>query len=218
MGFYPSVATIGNITPPLPVASGGTGLTAAGAAGQMLGTAAGVPAWIAVPWLPQDSSLIAWAYDPVVAAASSNQPTAGQVVGVKMRVPAGLISNLWVGLNSAGAGLTAGQNFAGLYNSAGTLLSATADQSVAWTGSFTALPMALTTPQTVAAGFVYVCWFANGTTIPKFQWSSSANVVNANINTGGTARFVHGPGGQTTSMPASLAPGASGDTYWCAVS
>lgn len=188
-----------------------------GATGQLLGISAGLPAWQTVSWQPSDSGLIAWAYDPVSASSASNQPAAGQVVGVKMRVPAGTITNLWVGLNSAGSGLTAGQNFAGLYNSAGTLLSATADQSTAWTSGFTAVSMALTAAQVVAAGYVYVCWFANGTTIPKFQWANSANVLNANINTGATARFVHGPGGQTTSMPASLSPGASGDGYWAAV-
>lgn len=168
--------------------------------------------------LPADQGLIGWAYDSVSAANASNQPAAGTIIAVRIKVPAATISNLWVGINSSGSGLTSGENFAGLYSGDGSsLLSATADQSTAWQSGFLAVPMALTVPQTVPAGYVYVAWYANGTTIPKFQWAGSANVVNANL-TNATARFAHAQTGRTTSLPASLALGMSGDAYWAAVS
>lgn len=167
---------------------------------------------------PSDAGLFGWAYDPSISAAASNSPAAGLVVATRIKISACTISNIWVGINSAGGTLTAGQNFAGLYNSSGaTLLSATADQTTPWTStSFAALSMPLLAPQAVSAGFVYVALFSNGTTIPKFQWANSANVVNANL-TNPTARFAHGGTGATVAMPASLTLSTSGDSYWFAV-
>jgi hypothetical protein len=169
-------------------------------------------------WLSADQGLIAWAYDPAIAAVASNSPTAGQVQATRIKVPATTISNLWLGINTAGATLTAGQNFAALYNSGATAqLGITADQTTNWQSGFLAIQMPIT-PVAVPAGFVYVCWYSNGTTTPKFQWAGSGNLVNANVP-GATSRFGKGGTGATTAFPGSpLTITASADAYWAAVS
>ena len=170
-------------------------------------------------YTPADYGFLGWSYDPTSALGASNSPVNGAVQAVRIKVAGGTISNLWLGINAAGVGLTAGQNFAGLYNSTGqTLLSATADQTTPWASGFTAVQMALTTPQVVPPGFVYVAWFSNAvTSTPKFQWANSANMDNANLATG-VARFATGGGGATTALPASLTLAKTADAYWCAVS
>jgi hypothetical protein len=168
--------------------------------------------------VPADEGFLGWAYDTSFSSVASNQPTAGLVSAVRIKVPACTISYIWLGINAPGSGLTSGQNFAGLYSSTGaTLLSATADQSAAWESGYLAVKMALTTPQTVPAGWVYVAWFSNGTTIPKFQMSGTANSINANL-TNATARFATGGSGATTAMPSLLTLAATANAYWAAVS
>jgi hypothetical protein len=168
--------------------------------------------------LPADDGFLGWAYDPAMAANASNQPAAGTVIAVRVKVPACKITKLWVGINSAGSGLTSGQNLAGLYSSDGSaLLSATADQTTPWASGFTPVSMSLVTPQVVPAGWVYVAWYANGTTVPKFQFAGSANLVNANLSNP-AARFATGGTGRTTSLPASLTLNMNADAYWAGVS
>jgi len=209
--FHPTGQTIGNLVPPLSVANGGTGGITATAARNGL---------LAVSPQPSDFGLVAWAYDPVIAAGASNAQSNGVITAVRLRVPAGVITNIILGINSAGTSMTSGQNFAGLYSGDGqTLLSATADQSANWAAtSFAAVTMALTAAQTVAAGYVYVAWYANGTgSNPKWQWNAASNFINATLGNS-TARFAHGGSGATTALPASLTLTTNGDSYWCAVS
>jgi len=211
MSFHPFGATIGNLAPPLTVANGGTGATAAQPARSSLGVSSLQPA---------DIGLIAWAYDPTAAGGGSNSQTSGTVTAVRVLVPATTITNIVLGINSAGVSLTSGQNFAGLYNAAGTtLLSATADQATAWQSGFTTIVAPLTTPQAVSAGYVWVAWYVNNTagSNPKWQWCGSANFLNLG-QTGVNARFCTGGTGRTTSLPASLAFSATADGYWCGLS
>lgn len=135
----------------------------------------------------------------------------------------GTITNLHQAVvTTVGSGLTAGQNFAGLYNSAGTRIGVTADQSVAWTTAGEK-NMALTAPVAVAAGTYYVALLSNGATPPAFlrmaQTASVADLVNHGMSTA-TARWTTGPTAQTT-LPASITMASrvfSGLTYIAAVS
>lgn len=174
-------------------------------------TGAGIPS---VLWGPQDQGFAGWSYDPEIAAGASNIPAAGTIQCVRIKViPGVLISNLWLGINSPGATLTAGQNFAILYNDAATtLLGQTVDQSTAWTSGFTPVKMPIT-PVNAPGQYVRLAWYWNGTTGPKFQWASSSNLVNANL-VAATARFATGGAGFTSTPPASLTLALTADAYW----
>jgi len=105
----------------------------------------------------------------------------------------------------AAATLTAGQNFAGLYNSAGTQVAVTADQSAAWAAGGEK-NMAFTVPYAAAAGTYYVAYLSNGASPIAPVRSVNSTFVNTFINhglTASTARWSTGPAAQTT-LPASI--------------
>lgn len=148
----------------------------------------------------------AWNFGPFMATSGSVLPTAGQlfVVKVKLATPE-TITNIHMHVITAGTVLTAGQNFAALYNSGGTLISGstTADQTTPW-GSTGAKVMALGTPYVAAAGTYYVGLWYNGTTSPAFL--RLANLSNANgIATGSSSAWA-----TTNQSATTTAPGTSG--------
>lgn len=170
---------------------------------------------------PADYNFIAWNYDLARAGASTTALVAGEAY--LMMVPiraASIITNVILSIATAGAGLTSGQCFAGLFDSGGNLLSATADQSTSWQ-SAGLKTMALTTPQSVSAGFCYVGFFATGTTMPK-PWFDNTVIS----NNGSVGPFATTPRsvldttntGLTTSFhtPASLQK--TNTAFWVAVS
>lgn len=170
---------------------------------------------------PADYGFIAWSYDPATAYAN-NIITAGQANLMLIPVRAATtITNVITHVAVAGATLTSGQCFAGLFNSSGTLLSATADQSTAWQ-SVGLKTMALTSAQSVAAGLYYVGIFGNGTTLPQFYYNGAAKAgVGASTTIGSTPRMVIDTTntGLTTAFhsPATLTS-ANAPYYWAAVS
>lgn len=169
---------------------------------------------------PADLGFLAWNYDPSPVAGTGSSPmsAAGTLEVQRLWVPkACTVTNLHVYVQTAGVTLTAGRCLAGLYNAAGNLLSATGDQSGAWvsTGLKT---MALTTPQTIAAGWYDVAWFYTGTTGPAMVRGSSYAFVNG-LLTGSALRCARAASGNTTAMPAALgAKTASVQNYWVALS
>ncbi len=170
---------------------------------------------------PADHGLVAWTHDPATLRSASNATTSGLVYLAKVKVVnrSTLVSNVILGIEAAGVTLTAGQNFVGLYNSSGTLLAVSADQSGNWTSAgLKTIP--LTSPQTLAVGNYYVAFLSNGTTPPQIAMGAGgATSVNAGLTTG-TARFLTGPAAQTT-LPASITLGAQTPTSgarWFALS
>ncbi len=170
---------------------------------------------------PADQGLITWTHDPATLRSASNSSTSGTVYLMKVKIVdrATVVTNVIVGLETAGATLTAGQNFVGLYNSSGTRLAVSADQSANWTtAGVKTIP--LTAPQTLAVGSYYVAILAVGTTPPTFAMGAGGST---NINVGlttGTARFLTGPTGQT-SLPASITLGSQTQSTggrWAALS
>lgn len=169
-----------------------------------------------------DHGLIAWTHDPAGCRATDDAVTAGVVYLAKVKIVnrSTVVTNVLAAVTTAGATLTSGQCFAGLYNSSGTLLSATADQSTAWTTTGLKT-MALTTPQTLAVGNYYVALLANGTTPPRFMTGNgaSASSLNAGLATS-AARFLTSGTTQTT-LPASITLGSASTNSgarWAALS
>jgi hypothetical protein len=169
---------------------------------------------------PSDHSLKAWNFIPYAAVNTSILAAGGTLYLCRLLVPtAATITNVMFYISTAGSGLTAGQNFAALYNTSGTLLSATADQASNWqsTGGKT---MALSTPQAVTAGYYYVGFYANGTTLPTLFRAVSGGIANVNLSaaTYNWATCANGTG-LTTAMPGSTGVLTSnGTAYWVAVS
>ncbi|MDN5274790.1 MAG: hypothetical protein JWP06_691 [Candidatus Saccharibacteria bacterium] len=153
---------------------------------------------------PGDQGLIAWDYDPAMIAANA-APPAGVILLAKISISANTtLTNILIYVGTIGASLTVNANYAALYNASGTLLSTTADQSSVWT-TLGLKTMALTTPQSVTAGYYYLSVLANGTTIPQFGRASAAApnaAVNAGVTSANPRQASYGSG--LTSMPSTI--------------
>lgn len=171
---------------------------------------------------PADHGFASWTQDPATLGASDDATTAGVLYLMKVKVVnrSTLVTNVHVIVGTGGATLTAGQNFAGLYSSAGVLLSGSADQTTAF-GTAGFKTIALSSPQTLAVGMYYVGVLANGTTPPRLLrgTSFSASGLNANLTTA-TSRFLTS-GAAQTALPTPVTLGSastSGVARWAALS
>jgi hypothetical protein len=157
-----------------------------------------------VDFQAQDHGLIGWTQDPAGLNADGAISTSGVVYLSKILVrQATTISNLVVTVQTAGATLTAGQNWIGLYGPTGTKL-----QEVNMDSDFTSIgtKTKAITPTAVSAGHVYLAILTNGTTPPRFLYGNGTSASALNINllpSGGAPRFVDSGAGQTT-LPASI--------------
>jgi hypothetical protein len=169
---------------------------------------------------PQDQGLIAWTCDPAATNNTQIIPGAGQLMTAKLVIPVlSTITNIIMSISPAGSGLTSGQNFAGLYNPAGTLLSATADQTTPW-ASASLKTMALSSQQTnLPPGIYTVAFYANGTTLPTLRCGTSGSSwPNAGLATA-NSRFGLANTGLTTALPGTLgAITANEFAWWIALS
>lgn len=167
---------------------------------------------------PADYSWISWAFDPLLAY-SSSIPTAGDAFFTLLPIRAATtITNVILDVQTAGATLTAGQCFAGLFDHSGNLLAATADQSTNWqTAGLKVMPLA--TAQLVAAGLYYVGFFWNGTTGPKFSFNAATATANG-ANSGPSLRFAIDIAhtGLTTAFHTPASFTANATAFWAAVS
>lgn len=211
-------ATVGDIKPVGTVA-------AAGSVGKAA-DAGHVHAGVNAPG-PTDYGYLAWSWDLAAASSSNTALTAANVYLNRIDVHYPIsVTNVCVLLNTVGATLTANQNFAGLYNSSGTLIASTADQSTNWTSAtaFTIQEMALAGgPYNLSAGFYWVALLSNGTTPPAFVRGTTAstpkNWANQHL-TAATFRYANLSGAQT-SLPGSFTPSSNLNTiiqaYWVAL-
>lgn len=165
---------------------------------------------------------VALPYDPVSAGASSLLAS-GTVYMIRVDIAApATFTTITIPIFTAGSGLTAGQNFAGVYTAAGTRVAVTADQSAAWATSGVK-SMALTAPYAAAAGTYYIALLANGTTPPGVLRSVSTGAVEGVLNFGltpATARWTTGPTGQTT-LPLSVTMASrtlANISFWAGIS
>lgn len=171
---------------------------------------------------PADHGLITWTQDPATLGADVDTLTAGVLYLMKVKVVnrATVVTNIHVVVGTAGSGLTSNRNFVGLYDSSGTRLALSADQTTAF-GSTGFKTIALTAAQTLAVGSYYVAVLTGGTTPPKLLrgHSFSASGLNANL-TGGTGRFLTSGTG-LTALPTSVTLSSASTDFvarWAALS
>jgi hypothetical protein len=172
-----------------------------------------------VAWTPGDQAYAAWSFDPALPLGSSLVPT-GTLNLTRLAIrTARTLNSITVQSTAAGVTLTAGQNFAGLYDSTGARVALTADQSAVWNSTGTKI-MNLTAPYAAAAGYYWVALLVNAVTAPQFQRGQSAapNAINAGLATASSRYATSGAG--LTALPASFVPGAvtqSAIAWWTAV-
>ncbi|MFZ3592316.1 hypothetical protein [Streptomyces sp. BH104] len=171
---------------------------------------------------PAKHNLITWTQDPRTLRSTGDATTAGVVYLSKIDIAnrATVVSNILVGVVTAGATLTAGQNLIGLYDASGTRLAVSTDQTTAW--ATVGLKTAAITPQTLAVGSYYVAILSNGTTRPSFATGAGHGqdgLTNVGLTTA-TAAFLTSGTGQTA-LPATITLGSGGPnsgSRWAALS
>lgn len=169
---------------------------------------------------PADQNYIGRSFDNAMVQAGTILPTGGLLNLVRVQLLGPLATTLHLHFTVGGGTLTANQNFAALFNSAGTLLSATAEQSAAWqSGGIKSMNLAIAQPVTYGA-FYYVGFYAVGSTMPTV--SRAVNSASAILNGGLSApnfRYATADSGLTTAMPATFGVQTGTATaYWAGVS
>lgn len=171
---------------------------------------------------PSAHNLLAWTYDPSHAV-NNIQLTGGTIYLAKLHISrSASVTKLYWWMSVAGDTPTAGQNFGGLYSSAGTrLVTADADATVAASAGLQTLTVASTA--LTAGTFVWAALVFNATTRPTVQYASGATGALAVCNVGLTAAaFRYATAGTSqTSLPASITPASNSGSLiagpWMAV-
>lgn len=159
-------------------------------------------------WVPSDNGLLAANYDPANASGAAGL-TAGKLYLARFSIHADVtISNLLVAVATAGSGAST-TSFAGLYSSAGALLTGSSDIGSLLT-STGVITLPLTTPQAIAAGsFVWAAICVNlATTQPTLRTCGNAQFAIFANQTGATARAALAGTGHS-SLPASITPSSN---------
>jgi hypothetical protein len=167
-----------------------------------------------IAWQPSDNGLLGASDDITASLNSTFALIAGTLYLVKLPFRgATTVTNLVWALTLAGSGASTG-SFTGLYNSAGTLLSGSADIATQMTGAVGGIACPLTTPQQVAGGtFGWAAILANlATTQPtliRVGGGGAGVVPMANFGlTAATARFASA-GNVLSALPASIIPASN---------
>ncbi len=172
---------------------------------------------------PALHNYVEWNFDPVAINSSSTVTVAGTIYMLKISTQTGgTINNVILYQGSNASGITTG--LVGIYNSSGTRLGVSADQSSTWvSGTPVVRSVGLTGPVTLIAGqYYYVAVLsAGGTTQPGF---ARANTTTGPLNAGqsnATQRFATNSTGQTT-LPSSLTLSSNSGTspiiFWVGLS
>lgn len=201
--------------------------------GGILYGASGVPNWrasdggsyvLAPPaeYKPFDHFFSAWTYDPI-ATTTSTITVSGTIYLARVVVRSqSTLNKAYIEIATAASGVTANQNFIGLYDSSGTRQAVTTaggiDAGLATTGVLVAT---FASGYSAAPGFYWLALVNNATTpvtigrATGFQTVPNANLATANL------RFAIN-GTSQTSLPTTITPGSNTPnnniTYWGAVS
>lgn len=183
-------------------------------------SAAGVATAQNWEYLASDSVLLVTNGDPWQSGQSGVVMTAGTVYIQKQQIRVAITAtNIIYGLQTVGVGASTG-SFVGLYSSAGTLLSGSADIATQLTTATGMITCPLTTPQALAAGtFVWTAVVCNLATTQAALFRGSANNVYSNgLLTAAAFRFAANGTG-LTALPASITPASNvtSQTFWSAI-
>lgn len=171
--------------------------------------------------LPGDHGAIAWSFDPAQAS-STTALTNGTIYLVRLPIRGtSTISKVWWGQTVAPNTPTSGQNFTGIYDASGNLLS-----SVNIDGKTTAgvQSATLAVAQNVSATYIWAAFMWNATTAPTVMRAggqiAAGNVFN---QTAASYRFaVNGTTTGLTALPSTITPASNSQTgvvaMWAAVS
>lgn len=154
---------------------------------------------------PGDYSFITWSHDPSLSI-TSQAPTSGTIylVGVYIRRTQSA-TKLWFANGAAATGATAGQNFIGIYNTAGALLaSAGIDSQVASTANAQSATISSTS---LTTGMYWVAFLANFTGGLTLMRGSNGGHTNAGLATTSLRFAINGTA--QTSLPASITPASN---------
>ena len=178
--------------------------------------------------VPQDQGLLAWNYDPLTA--GSGTATISEtlyLLAIQVREPLS-VTNIVLNLTTVGGTLTSSESLVALFNSSGTQIGVSADQSTAWgsggsTGAKT-IPLA-SGPFAIPAGLYYVAILSVGSgTMPSFLragLTGTASAADGGNATAATFRFAVN-GTSATSMPSSLTLSSNAhsgaEQYWVGLS
>jgi hypothetical protein len=173
-------------------------------------------------FLPEDAGLLAWNFDPAFVASSAN-PATNTIQAIRIDVKAPMtVTNIVLFQFVAGAGLTTSECFVGLYDSAGTKIAVSADQSTAWaSGTDVFKTMALASgPFTIKPGLYWILAVQNGSS--NLTWGRFQNQTATNANAGlSAAKSRWATAGTGTTLPSSFTPSALTQTameYWAGLS
>lgn len=164
----------------------------------------------AVSWQPSDNGLLLSSAGDSALLTSNAILTAGTLYLAKLPVRSAVtVTNLLFEVSTVAAGASTG-TFAGLYSSAGVLLSGSADVNAAFLAQGPAT-CPLTTPQALpAGGFVWAALLANfATTQPTLFKGATAtgNVPNVGLTAAAFRFAVNGTG--LVALPGSITPAAN---------
>jgi hypothetical protein len=166
-----------------------------------------------------DHGLRAWAFDPRFCGATAAVATAGTLFLSGMFITESFTATaLYWGVAVAPTGQTAAQNFVGLYDSSGNLLTSVGvDSDTATTGLKTATISVALTPGTYWAAFL----FNAATTAPQLPRCAGAGGSPSLINVGlsGAAQLYASNGTGRTSLPSTItmASNAAATGYWAGI-
>lgn len=167
--------------------------------------------------IASDHNLAAWAFDPA-SVVSASSAINGTVYLIKIKILSTVsITKIYFNLAAAGVTPTTAQNYAGIYNSSGTLLT-----SVDVSSSITTLGLqtATITSTSISSPFIWVGLVFNCATPPSVSRGASAATL---INVGLTAanyRFANASVTGQTSLPTPLTVASNttnANAYWAAV-
>jgi hypothetical protein len=172
--------------------------------------------------LPSDLGYVTWSYDPAYLSGTFGGAAlpGGKLFLVLCPVRAtAKTAGVAMWITSGGSGLTAGQNFTGVYDINGNLLAATPDLTSSW-GSTGYLSVGFNSAAAISPPCAWVAFLSNGTTKPSLAVTGNQTAGWAN----GPATFARfgTVAGPFTSLPSSF--GGIGSVteaapeYWAALS
>lgn len=155
--------------------------------------------------LAEDFGYLAWAYDPIQIQAGQS-PTSGVIWLTRIPVRRQItVTNIVIEATGTAGGLTSGENFLGIYNSSGTQIGVTADQTTAWGTSGTKTAALSGGATSLAPGFYYVAFLNNySSASPGFGRTGSSPHSGSVNGTNSAATSRSATNGSGTTLPGSL--------------